>query len=95
MWYVVDVLTPMISTDGFTVYNLHGEKLFGIEEMKTSSFPHPSALYISLTANDENLIVPTPNDSIMFNNNTITEIAQPGINTHMYRSNLIFVDEYH
>ena len=55
--------------DGFKVHNRYGEDLFGTEGMDTS--PHPLVPRISLANNDESNIMPTNNDSITFNNNTV------------------------
>ena len=93
VWYVVDTLTPLISTDGFMVYNRHSAAPFGKEERGTSPLTHPMVTPTILNTNDEHLILSTPNDPIIFCNDSVMEIAQPGINTAMYLPNLLFIEE--
>ena len=75
VWYVVDTLTPPISADGLMVYNGYIAAPFGKEERGTSPLPYPMEPTTSLTNNDEHLILPTPNDPIIFRNNSVMEIA--------------------
>ena len=43
--------------------------------------PRLLAPHTRLTTNDEILIIPTLNDPIIFNNDTVMEITQPAIDT--------------
>ena len=92
-WYVVDTLTPLISTYGFMVYSGHIKAPFGKEERGTPPLPHPMTPSTSLTTNDKRLILSTLNDPIMFRNDSVMEISQPDINTPMHFPNLLFIEE--
>ena len=74
------------------VYNGYIEAPFEKEERGTFPLPHPMAPPISHTNNDEHLIVSTYNDSIMFRNDCVMEIAQPDINKPIYLPNLLFIE---
>ena len=77
--------------DCFKVYNRHSQELIGTEEMDISS--HPSVFLISLATNDKNNRVPSNNESITFDNDTVMKIDQADIDTHLSLSNQLSIEE--